>query len=603
MFGVIGMAPEIRRRCRDIFSTPWKACEIEITASATIGGHSHVPGRSILRDPSKIVVADGEVSLYSALGAPATRLWTIGTSGIELTGECRGNLAVWNETVGLLTLATEWTGSFPLYYAHCPNKGFVFASRMGVIAAAIRPAVDGVGLTEFLRDASFQSNRSLWVGVHRLQPGQSLEYDATLDRVTIVERSRLWTSVVASCPGGDHDLEEIWSRLGRAVDCSRPTSIMMSGGWDSRTLLARAATLSAVENLLAYSHGDPVSRETHIARQLSYESGIAFHQEPIDHRCYDLQLIRQDFECEEHIVFPHWHRAGRIAASGGHRVVTAGVYGEVLGGHYGRAMLLQRGAKIREVLRGLFRGHKRPADASPSDLAALKQFLRLDTLDRPWPMLEDWWRAEQVGLDQVNADIEHDVSRLTHRGVHAIDQLIEAYVSEHRGSQYINAQVRSCRAYTDVSLPFAERALLEAVSAIPLGLKIHNRINQKLLRQFAPALLRYPLAATLAAARRPLMVQEASRFVRKGLELGQSRAHVASGGRIGLPHLSWVNFDFLRGGVELRAVINDLRSDLWDKPAMLARVAQLGRDASLSPHSMADQLMKVYTIDLALRSA
>jgi hypothetical protein len=111
------------------------------------------------------------------------------------------------------------------------------------------------------------------------------------------------------------------------------------------------------------------------------------------------------------------------------------------------------------------------------------------------------------------------------------------------------------------------------------------------------------MAATLASAKRPLIVQEASRLVRKALELGRWRAHFASGGRIAPPRLSWVNFEFLRTGKHLRAIVDDLSADLWDKPAIIKRVELLAQGESFPAHPMSDQIMKIYTIDLALRAA
>jgi len=528
-------------------------------------------------------------------------IWTFDSSGIALNPECRGNVAIWRETEGELSIASEWTGSFPLYYVHRPGEGFLFSSRMVVIASALRNTIDAVGVVEFLREASFQSSRSLWRDVHRLQPGQSLVYRAATDKLSLTERSQLWTSTDIEATHPDI-VNETWSRLGLAVDANVSTTIMMSGGWDSRTLLARSAACSPVEALMAYSHGDLASREIRLAQCLSGEIGVAFHQEPIDYRCYNIHALRLGFDREGDVVFPHWHRAGQIAASTGPRIVTAGVYGEVLGGHYGRAMLLHGSAKIREVARRLLTTRNPSQDTSPSQLDALTQFLHVPRLDRPWPLQEEWWRSSGVSVSELNSDIDQDVRRLMNRGVRTIDQLIEAYITEHRGSQYINAQIRSCRAYTDVSLPFTDRSFLEWVCALPMTSKIHNRLNQRLLARYAPTLLQYPLAATLAMARRPVIVQEASRFVRKGLEAARWRANAASRGRIRAPRLSWVNFEFLRTGHELRAIVDDLKADLWDKPALLARLDQLANGDSTPTHSMSDQMMKIYTIDLSLRS-
>jgi hypothetical protein len=595
------MTPEVHRRSREAFAAPWEACDIEVVAAVTLGAHSH-SGTSLFRTPTQLIALDGEVSLYAERAASLGRLWQALEPHIELPPEYRGNVAVWDHASRRLAIATEWTGSFPLYYSHRPGEGFLFSSRMRVVAhgAAGPREIDPLGFLEFLREGAFLSDRSLWNDIKRLQPGQSLLYDAATDRLSLTEHSRLWT-LPERAANLDELLPEMWERLRTSTDAA--AAIMTSGGWDSRTLLAAASQSSSRRNILAYSHGDPASREIKLAHRLADEMGIAFHQEPIDHRCYGLGDLHVGFDREESVVFPHWHRAGRVVAGLGSRVATAGVYGEVLGGHYGRAMLLQGRAKMQEVLRGLLGRVADAPRATPAQFAALRQFLHVRQLPRPWSVRADWWEATRIETDHLNEDIDHDLVRLRDRGVGTIDQFIEAYVSEHRGSQYINAQIRSCRAHTDVTLPFTDRPLLQLASAIPLGAKIHNRLNRKLLRRFAPSLLRFPMAATLAAGGRPLLVQEASRLVRKALEDGRWRAHVATRGRVAAPRLSWVNFDFLRGGTELTTIIEDLRAPVWDKPAMVARVRALASNASIPTHPMSDQMMKICTIDLALRSA
>src|SRR5438552_4128378 len=146
MFGVVGMTSELRDRCAGIFAAPWGACDIEATATAMIGAHSHTPGSCIARDSPSIVVADGEGSVYAHLTRAAAPPWKMDSGGIELTSSYRGNIAVWNENERQLAIASEWTGAFPLYYAHRVGAGFLFASRMSVIASVLHPPVDGVGL-------------------------------------------------------------------------------------------------------------------------------------------------------------------------------------------------------------------------------------------------------------------------------------------------------------------------------------------------------------------------------------------------------------------------------------------------------------------------
>src|SRR5690606_31186720 len=134
-----------------------------------------------------------------------------------------------------------------------------------------------------------------------------------------------------------------WSRLASAVQAScadeRRGAVMMSGGWDSRTLLA-AVRVSCLANTIGYTHGDLDSRELDLAERVTARAGVAWHGEPIDARVFEPAALHSQFQRTESVMFPHWAHSGRVLAQSGNSFVASGVYGEVLGGHYGRAMLL-----------------------------------------------------------------------------------------------------------------------------------------------------------------------------------------------------------------------------------------------------------------------
>ncbi len=180
--------------------------------------------------------------------------------------------------------------------------------------------------------------------------------------------------------------------------------------------------------------------------------------------------------------------------------------------------------------------------------------------------------------------------------------MVEAFVTEHRNSQYINAQLLSCRAALDVANPFADRELFILATRIPMSAKIHNALNRAMLRKHAPDLLRFPMGATLVAARAPLLAQEASRLLRKGVASVRWTLHFASGGRLAPPGLSWVNFEFLRSGRSLHALTDDLECPIWNREAIRERIRRSATGDRQRPmHGLSDQLLKVYTLDLLLR--
>jgi hypothetical protein len=160
----------------------------------------------------------------------------------------------------------------------------------------------------------------------------------------------------------------------------------------------------------------------------------------------------------------------------------------------------------------------------------------------------------------------------------------------------ICAQPLGQRDALPVTLPFADLALLELAGRVPMGRKIHNRVNRELLARWAPGLLRFPMGATLVEARQPILLQEASRAARA---IGQ-RALARAGGGAREPRLSWVNYEFMRDGVALGAIAASLRGPWWDREA-LAKYLRSAASPARDPHALTDYLMRVVTVDLMLR--
>jgi hypothetical protein len=200
-----------------------------------------------------------------------------------------------------------------------------------------------------------------------------------------------------------------------------------------------------------------------------------------------------------------------------------------------------------------------------------------------------WGNIDEL-QKSMNGDIENSLKRFIDRGVQTSDQLVEAFITEHRGSQYINAQMLSCRAYLDVSIPFADKDFFTQASRIPITAKLHNALNRRVLRQNDPEILRFPTAAAPVPASMPILIQELSRLLRHLVEK-----------RVRLPPVGWWDWEFLRSGATLNAIVDDLELDLWNKNAIRQRVAALQGDKSESIGQLMQRLLIIYTVDLMLR--
>lgn len=610
MCGGVGVRPELVEALVREFTSIWGEADRNVIPGGTLAAHAFGDAQAIFAANGVTVAVDGEISAYRNWGRDGSRLdrfFRISNAVLDLTRDCRANLVVFNGADRSLYLATQWSSGLPLYYAEY-DGGLLFSSHLRPLAKVTDARIDLVGTVEFLRQGCTLAGRSHYSGIARMYPGQMVRFDTVSGRLSTSDRSRLWVGINEDLKTPDDAAAAAWdalcAALGESIPGQTPTALMLSAGWDSRTLLAGSRGLPYFPNLLCYSHGDLESRELRLARRIAESVGARARQEPITDEVLDAELLQAGFLRSENVVFPHWHRAGRILAANGVECVFAGVYGAVLGGHYGPSNLVNGWQKV-SMVGGLLLGGRRgarPGDANA--LEAANEFLRLKSFQMPWYMSRELQaQAREVG-DEINGDVQRALAKLSRRGVGTYDQLVEAYQSEHRGGQYIDAQTLNCRAHLDVANPLADRAVFEIASTLPMELKIHNSINRRMLQMNAPDMLRFPLAATLAPASAPVWLQEASRAVRKLRDAALWKAHFATRGRVSGPRMGWVNFEFMRTGRALRTLVADLRSDIWDRDALERKISDIEQMGHKQPlHPMYDQLSKIYTTDLMLRTS
>lgn len=598
--GAVGTAPDVMRRLILAFRQPWASVLEEQGAGFALAAHAHRGQPLFTTAGGGKCAVDGEWSIYEKAGDPAqrARLFELDDAVLRVSAACRGNVALVIPDTGAVHLATEWTGTFPLYFA-VVGDGFLFSSHLRPLRAALGGDLDSQAVLEFLREGHMTAGRTMVNGIRRLLPGQAVTFRN--GRVQLHELSRAWTGpseAVSAETLERRAFDLLVSAAKDALPAELTVALMMSGGWDSRTLLA---VLEAAGNtILPYSHGDIGSRELRLVERICRSRGLSARLEPIDEKVYGVEALGAAFSRVETAVFPHWLRAADILASTPAVAAVAGVYGEVLGGHYGGAMI-RRGSVSKALAFAASAVGRSTADRAVTRGEVLDA-LRPRSLGVEWCLRGDFIGDEQTRLAQLRGGIEGDLDRLLARGVEESARLVEAYLSEHRGTQYVNAQLLSCRATLDVAAPFADREVLCFASTVPLHAKIHNRVNRLLLTRRAPQLGAFPMAATLVSSRMPLLIQEASRAVRKLYESARWQLHFRSAARLPPPRLGWVNFEFLRRGASFSALLEDLRLDIWNREAIQRRFERAVNLEWKHPvHPLYDMLNKIYSVDLLLR--
>jgi hypothetical protein len=203
---------------------------------------------------------------------------------------------------------------------------------------------------------------------------------------------------------------------------------------------------------------------------------------------------------------------------------------------------------------------------------------------------------------ELEEDLQSTLARYDRRGVVTLDQKLEAYLTEHRSSQYIDMQMMSSRWALDVITPFGDQDLIGMSSQIRWQRKVHYTINREILRRQAPSLLDHPTASVWLPASFPIWMQEATRLLRKKADQAKWSLYRSSHGRLCRKTSGWANFEVLRNTQVLDALVEDLRCDLWNREHM-ANVLEGARrfTHAHSMHEISDALLTVYTVDLMLR--
>jgi asparagine synthetase B (glutamine-hydrolysing) len=562
---------------------------------------------------SFIFAVDGDRALYEAArgftteGKPAP--FSVDAHGLKLAAETMGSVAVVASTPGRWLLATDALGTYPLYYSKL-GGGLLFSSLLRPLARALSRVVtlepDLTAILEMLQADYALSGRSHFRDIRQLMPGQVLAYEPVSGSFALSETSDLWTGFATG--NTERIAAAYWERLQQAAtrcfDDHSDTGLMFSAGWDSRTILGAMQAHPGYDRVVCYTHGDPRCRELAIVGRMCRELGLRHVTRPLAAEAFALDHLERAFARTESLD-GQWAQASQTLADMGVGCITCGLYGEIIGGHHGFIRLL-RGYKQLTATAAELAPRLGAPSRQVADMGLLASLLSKRYHRKPLCVRRELWAEHPSMLDEMLAEVRTDLARLAERGVRGNDALAEAFMTEHRHSQYAASQIRSCRANVDIAMLFADHECMRIATAVPLHTKFVNRVDRAMLKAYAPQLARYPTAATLVPAGWPTISQEASRLVRRTYERGRWRLHSATRGSVPAPHFGWWDFEFLRDGKLFHTILDDLRLDIWDKQAVARRIDANSRNVATmnwrSESSLLIQdMLRMASVDMMLR--
>ena len=174
---------------------------------------------------------------------------------------------------GELTLATDRLGFRPLYYTETADWFAYAAEVKGLLAIHERlPAIDEVALRQYFAFDHMLGDRTWWTGIGLIPPANV--WHVSRGRVTRTEYWSFDDLRTAPCDPEEaqHEFGRLWSRA--VSDYRRPgtTPVLLSGGLDSRLLVAELVAQGA--DIVAVTYGSQESPEVGPARAVAAIAGI-----------------------------------------------------------------------------------------------------------------------------------------------------------------------------------------------------------------------------------------------------------------------------------------------------------------------------------------
>lgn len=493
----------------------------------------------------------------------------------------QGTLIQYKKASGNIVITTDRLGTGLIYYSKDNNDSLEISNRLDNLRLAGK-APNWPSIQQYLNTGYTIGSSTFFHGVEQTLPNEKLtacrKDEFHIKRTTFKpdQTGSMDTITVEQL------IDSLSERLSTVLRERAPSVLMMSAGWDSRTLL-----MSGAENYrTAYTHGDLSSREISISRSLT---GIL----RMDHVFSDVKnldvsgnLLNLMLEELGFCVFPVWYIAGQRAQETHNAPLSSGVLGEFLGGHYG---LLSIGSRFQKVLAS--------ASLLPGNLVREEQFSKaLELFTTPAP---DHWFLSTEG-QTILADAASSTKSIMRKKLDSAHEeygdwqrAIEAFNMEHRARQYILKQAQAAASTSGYIAPFADDKLAEIVRLIPFNSRAHNKLNQRLLKAKSSPLLDYSMAATLVPARYPIIFQELSRGARIVFEQGRKLVGMKQ------PRLGWFNYEHIYQSNILQEITDSLTSTLWDKPRM-HKTLECNPENGIDAGSTLDMLCKIKTVDYYL---
>ncbi len=408
--------------------------------------------------------------------------------------------AIWDRRAQKLTVINDRLGLYPLYYAQVDGR-LLFASGVRALLAdpALPRATDPIAIAQFLTFDHALDDRTLLAAVRLLPQASILTFQD--GQLTIRPYWRVQYSRAYPLQDEEAWMDQLMAHLRRAVARQvaddRPAGLLLSGGLDSRVILALLAETRLRGRLHTFTWGIPGCDDARFARELAELAGA-------QHHFFELK--------------PDWliHKAAEAVrlTDGLGNVVNLHAYA-TLEEEAAHAQILYKGflgdAMMGFGLRYQFWGEYDEATWEQAHLQVHRD-QGVITFDPRAPDGHAWLFSpefqRQVGDGVMTA---YRAGMRAARSELLADQRCYFDLTQRVPRMTING-VEVARSRVAVRLPFADNDLVAFTFTVPPGLRYERRLIKRAFARAYPALAKVPVTETglpLIACARDLWLRAA----------------------------------------------------------------------------------------------
>lgn len=423
-------------------------------------------------------------------------------------------VALGDETAGLVLLATDRTGTVPVYHAGT-GSGLAFGSRADEVAR--QPGVDHAlhpqALYDYLYFHVVPGPETVYRGVKRLQPGECLLWQAGKSRIEHYWVMEYREEGAQGDPAQwrEHFRELVRDAVRRCVDTDVPVGAFLSGGTDSSTVSGMLGQVRGMP-VRTYSIGfdAPGYDEMDYARLVSRHFGTEHHEYYVtaDDVVAGVPQVAAYFDqpFANASAVPAYYCARMAREDGIGRLLAGDGGDELFGGNYryAKQQMFAWYGRVPGFLRQ-YAAEPLLLDTALGRLGPLRKlgnYVRQARLPMPERMetynLLDRLGPERVFTDEhlarVDRGVPMELLRETYHGAHAGHMLNRMLAVDMRftlaDSDLPKVSGACGLADIEVSFPFLDEDLMEFAAQLPPREKVKGtrlrHLFKEALRDFLP---------------------------------------------------------------------------------------------------------------------